>query len=42
MESKKLFLLSFIIGLVIFSFCAIIFASVHGEIFSFIEYLLGI
>lgn len=42
MEGKKIFLLSFIIGLVIFSLCVIIFAMFYSEIFDFVEYFLGI
>jgi len=42
MEGKKLFIISFVTGLVFFSLFLIAFAISHSEIFDFIEYFIGI
>jgi hypothetical protein len=42
MESKKLFLLSFTTGIVVFTITAVILSLAYPEIFDFIKYFLGI
>ena len=42
MGRKKLFLVSLISGLIIFSLCAILFALAHSEIFDFIKFFVGV